>query len=49
MERYRARMVVKGYAKKEGIDFKEIFSLVVRLTTFSVVLAICAIFDLHLE
>jgi ATP-binding cassette subfamily B (MDR/TAP) protein 1 len=43
------RLVVKGYAQKEEIDFNEIFSLVVRLTTIRVVLAMCAIFDLHLE
>ena len=49
VERYRARLVVKGYAQKEGIDFNEIFSPVVRLTTVRVVLALCALFDLHLE
>ncbi|KAH9678884.1 Integrase catalytic domain-containing protein [Citrus sinensis] len=34
---------------KEGIDFNEIFSPVVRLTTIRIVLAMCATFDLHLE
>jgi len=41
--------VVKGYAQKKGIDFNEIFSLVIRLTTIRVVMTMCAIFDLHLE
>ncbi|KAH9687766.1 hypothetical protein KPL70_014887 [Citrus sinensis] len=49
VERYCARLVVKGYAQKEGIDFNEIFSPVVRLTIVRVVLTMCAIFDLHLE
>ncbi|KAE8670544.1 hypothetical protein F3Y22_tig00112127pilonHSYRG00101 [Hibiscus syriacus] len=49
VERYRVRLVVKGYAQKEGIDFNEIFSPVVRLTTVRVVLAMCATLNLHLE
>ncbi|KAH9740957.1 hypothetical protein KPL70_002426 [Citrus sinensis] len=49
VERYCARLVVKGYAQKEGIDFNEIFSPVVRLTTIRIVLAMCATFDIHLE
>ncbi|GJW95624.1 retrovirus-related pol polyprotein from transposon TNT 1-94 [Tanacetum coccineum] len=49
VERYRARLVVKGYVQKEGIDFNEIFSLMVRMTTIQVVLAMYATYDLHLE
>ncbi|KAH9751148.1 hypothetical protein KPL71_014161 [Citrus sinensis] len=49
VERYRARLVVKGYVQKEGIDFNEIFLPVVRLTTVRIVLAMCATFDLHLK
>ncbi|GKA51397.1 retrovirus-related pol polyprotein from transposon TNT 1-94 [Tanacetum coccineum] len=49
VERYRARLVVKGYAQKEGINFNEIFSPVVRMTTIRVVMAMCATYDLHLE
>ncbi|KAH9743311.1 hypothetical protein KPL70_003257 [Citrus sinensis] len=49
VEQYHARLVVKGYAKKEGIDFNEIFLPMVRLTTVRIVLAMCATFDLHLE
>jgi hypothetical protein len=41
--------VVKEYAWKEGIYFNEIFFMVVQLTRIKVVLAMCTIFDLHLE
>ncbi|GKE67712.1 gag-pol polyprotein [Tanacetum coccineum] len=43
------RLVVKGYAQKEGIDFNEIFFQVVQMTIVRVVLALCATYDLHLE
>ena len=33
VERYHARLVVKGYAPKVGVDFNEIFSPIVRLTS----------------
>lgn len=49
VERHRVRLVVKRYALKEGIDFNEIFSPIVWLTTVRIILALCGTFDLHIE
>lgn len=50
--RYRARLVIKGFLQREGIDFGDIFSPVVRYSTVRIILAICAhyaLFKRHLD
>jgi hypothetical protein len=42
IERYKARLVIKGYSQKEGEDFFDTYSHVARLTTIRVVLFLVA-------
>ena len=47
--RYKARLVVKGYEQRAGVDYTDVFAPVVKLTTIRTVLSIVAVRDLHLE
>ena len=46
--RYKARLVAKGFRQQEGVNFEEIFSPVVKMTTLRCVLALVAQFDIEL-
>ena len=48
-KRFKAKLVVKGFVQKKGIDFDEIFSPIVKMTSIRTILSIVAIEDLHLE
>nr|GFB03873.1 retrovirus-related Pol polyprotein from transposon TNT 1-94 [Tanacetum cinerariifolium] len=41
-KRYKARLVVKGFQQKRGVDYNEILSLVVKMTIIKLVLSIVA-------
>ncbi|KAJ9555288.1 hypothetical protein OSB04_009902 [Centaurea solstitialis] len=42
VDRYKARLVVKGYTQKYGIDYQKVFAPVIRLETVRLVLALAA-------
>ena len=48
-KRHKVRLVVKGFQQKEGIDYTDIFSLVVKLNAIRSVLSIVTVEELHLE
>ena len=49
VERYKARFVPKGFTQKEGIDYKENFSLVSTKDCFRTIMALVPHFDLELH
>jgi hypothetical protein len=47
--RYKARLVVKGFRQRKGIDFDEIYSPVVKMSSIRVVLSLATSLDLEIE
>eukprot|EP00253_Pinus_taeda_P036406 PITA_36406 len=48
-ERYKAKLVGKGFSQKASINFHEIFSRVVKIVSIRIVLALVALLDLELQ
>ena len=47
--KYKAQLVVKGFSQEQGIDFDDIFSLVVKMSSILVVLGLVGSLDLELQ
>ncbi|KAL2226511.1 UNVERIFIED_CONTAM: Retrovirus-related Pol polyprotein from transposon TNT 1-94 [Sesamum indicum] len=48
-KRYKARLIVKGFQQRYGIDFTDVFTPVVKLTTIRLVLSMVAAENLELQ
>jgi hypothetical protein len=46
VDKYKARLVAKGFTQKKGEDYFDTYSLVARLITIRVLIALAAIHDL---
>jgi len=46
---YKARLVAKGYAQREGIDYNEVFSHVVKQSSIRILLALVVQYELDLN
>ncbi|CAD5174224.1 unnamed protein product, partial [Musa acuminata subsp. malaccensis] len=49
IERYKAKLVAKGFSQKEGIDYNETFSPVSKKDSLRIVIALVAHYDLELH
>ena len=49
IDKYKARLVVKGYKQKEGVDYFDPYSLVTRITPIQMLMAIIALHNLEIH
>jgi hypothetical protein len=49
VEKYKRRLVAKGFTQREGVDYNETFSLVSCKGSFRIIMTLVAHFDLELH
>ena len=49
IDKYKARLVVKGYRQKEGLDYLDTYSPITRITSIRKLIALAAVHDLKIH
>lgn len=49
IDKYKTRLVAKGFRQKDGYDFFDTYSLVIEITSISVLIAIAALHNLEIH
>ena len=49
IDKYKVRLVIKGYNKKEGLDYFDTYSPVTRISSIRMLIAIAAIHNLEIH
>ena len=49
IHKYKARLIVKGFRQKEGLDYFDIYSPVTRITSIRMLIALAALYVLEIH
>ncbi|KAF3661707.1 hypothetical protein FXO38_11555 [Capsicum annuum] len=49
IDKYKTRLVVKGFKQKEGLDYFDTYSPVTRITSIRMLIALAAVYDLEIH
>ena len=49
IDKYKARLVVKGYRQKEGLNYFDTYSPVTRITSIRMLIALAAVHDIKIH
>ena len=49
IDKYKARLVVKGFKQKEGLDFFDTYLPVTRITLILMLIALAAVYDFEIH